>query len=77
MTMDPRRDVTKPLRRKLEAVKPPAEVVKPPAIADAMRVLSLLLGPHFTGIIELHFNDGEFRHMVLPPQKKTRRDLGL
>jgi hypothetical protein len=73
MTMDPRRDFTKPLPRKLEAVKGPGKR----DLADALRVLSLLLGPHFTGIIELHFNDGEFRQMVLPPQKKTRRDLGL
>jgi hypothetical protein len=44
-------------------------------IADAIRVLSGLLGPHFTGQITLHFRRGEFQHLELPPPTIRRDEL--
>ena len=72
MAVDPRLDFTKPWPEE----QLPAEPKRTP-LGDAIRVLSLLIGPHFTGPMVLHFKNGQFQHLELPPEVKTKKDLGL
>lgn len=74
MVVDRRLDFTKPWPEEEEEL--PTEP-RMPALADAIRVLSLLIGPHFTGPMVLHFKNGDFQHIELPPEVKTKKELGL
>lgn len=59
----------------VQSIQREAETPRKRDVADAVRVLSLLIGPNFTGKLVLHFRRGSFEHMELPPETISASDL--